>query len=199
MFLRIFGILLISGGLLTAGYNGYHWWKESHIVQTYDRKAYARSMGTGQPLKPLDQGIEYGEKPPIGEGVGDLIIPRLDAKLPLIEGIADPQLSQGVGHYPDTAFPGETGHSVLAGHRETTFKRIGEMKKGDLLIIKNGEGTFTYKVRKMWVTDKNDRTVIVPKDKPVLSLITCYPFDMIGRAPERYIVQADLVEIQEKK
>ncbi|QKG85650.1 class D sortase [Kroppenstedtia pulmonis] len=199
MFWRIFGALLITGGLFTAGYSGYHWWAEANLVKTYDGQAYAKAIKKKDALKPLDKGIEYKRKPKPGDSLGSLIVPKLNARIPLVEGHHSPQLAKGVGHYLDTAFPGETGHSVLAGHRETTFKQIGEIKKGDHLIVTNAEGTFTYSVRNMWITKAEDRTVIVPKEKPILTLITCYPFDMIGSAPERYIVEAELIKIEEGK
>ncbi len=53
--------------------------------------------------------------------------------------------------------------------------------------------SFTYEIKEIWITDENDRTVIVKKDKPTLTLTTCYPFDFIGSAPDRYIIQAELV------
>ncbi|MFC4075466.1 sortase [Salinithrix halophila] len=195
-------MVLILGGLLTVGYNGYHWWKEAHLVQEYDDKSYTvSSKDEKKPLKPLKEGIQYKKKPQLDESVGNLIIPRLKARVPLVEGIGRPQLAKGVGHYPgkDLVFPGETGNAVLAGHRETTFKNMGKIKKGDHLIVTNEEGTFTYAVHKMWVAKANDRTVIVPRKKPILTLITCYPFDQIGTAPERYIVEAQLVKIEEPK
>ena len=52
--------------------------------------------------------------------------------------------------------------------------------------------THTYQIRKTFIVDKDDRTVIVPHDQPDMSLITCYPFNMVGSAPQRYIIRADL-------
>jgi len=45
-----------------------------------------------------------------------------------------------------------------------------------------------------WITDPEDRSVIVDKDESMLTLTTCYPFDFIGNAPERYIIEAELEE-----
>jgi sortase A len=68
------------------------------------------------------------------------------------------------------------------------------LKKGDELLVKTRQGTFVYVITKTWVTKPDDRTVIVPYGKPVLTLTTCYPFTYIGPAPERYIIQSELKE-----
>ncbi|SDW88140.1 sortase A [Marininema mesophilum] len=198
MLLRIFSTLIILSGLSFAGYSGWHWWQETNLVKEYDDKYSASANEEEKLLKPLDKGIKYKKKIKIGQSIGDLIIPRIKARVPLVEGIGTNELAKGVGHYPGggMVFPGETGHSVLAGHRETTFKKMGKIKKGDYLIVNNDEGTFTYKVQKMWIVKANNHTVIVSKKKPTLTLITCYPFRMFGNSPQRYIVQSQLVKIE---
>jgi len=35
--------------------------------------------------------------------------------------------------------------------------------------------------------------VLDPTERPTVTLVTCYPFDFIGHAPKRFIVQAELV------
>jgi sortase A len=136
---------------------------------------------------------EYPETPEIGDLMGELIIPKLDAALPIIHGTDEDELEKGVGHFADSVLPGENDNSVLSGHRDTVFRELGEVGKGDLLIVKTYAGTFTYKVRQVRIVDEDDRTVIVPKPKAVLTVSTCYPFDYVGYAPDRYILVADLI------
>ncbi|PFW66007.1 class D sortase, partial [Bacillus pseudomycoides] len=50
----------------------------------------------------------------------------------------------------------------------------------------------TYEIQKTWITHADDRTVIIKKEEPILTLTTCYPFDYIGDAPDRYIIEAKL-------
>jgi len=154
-----------------------------------------------EPVKEPDiiDKVVYRSIPEKGERFADLVIPKLDLRLPVVEGTGEKELSKGIGHYTDSVFPGEADNAVLAGHRESRFKDIGKLKKGDRLIIETkDEGTFVFAVRKTWVTDKDDRSVIVSHDESVLTLITCYPFHYVGAAPERYIVQAELKEIRER-
>ena len=138
--------------------------------------------------------VVYEERPEDGEIIGDLIIPKLDASLPIYHGTDEDELEKGVGHYAGSVLPGEKDNSVLSGHRDTVFRRLGEVGKGDLLVVTTSKGTFTYKVRKVRIVGADDRTVIVPKPRATLTVTTCYPFRYIGDAPDRYILVADLIE-----
>jgi sortase A len=98
-----------------------------------------------------------------------------------------------VGHYVRSVIPGVSDNSVLAGHRDSVFRRLGEVKIGDLLTIKSDYGVFVYEVHRIRIVQANDRTVIVPTQNAILTLSTCYPFRFIGNAPKRYVVQSKLV------
>ncbi|MFS0782926.1 class D sortase [Bacillus sp. 1P06AnD] len=142
--------------------------------------------------------VVYIQKPAEGEVMGSLFIPKLDRSLPIIHGTDEDELAKGVGHFAGSAFPGEKDNSVLSGHRDTVFRRLGEVGVGDELITTTTAGTFTFKVKKTRIVDSDDRTVIVPKTKPTLTVTTCYPFSFIGDAPQRYILVAELIHKDEK-
>ena len=59
--------------------------------------------------------------PSNGEPFAILRIPRLgdNFQVPIVEGVSLADLAEGVGHYPDTALPGEVGNFSVAGHRAT--------------------------------------------------------------------------------
>lgn len=138
--------------------------------------------------------VLYPVRPEKGDNIGNLTIPSIDAVLPIFHGTDEDELLKGVGHFADSVLPGENDNSVLSGHMDTVFRRLGEVAKGDLLVVETSAGTFTYKVKMTRIVDPDDRTVIVPKPKATLTVSTCYPFDFIGpNAPERYILVADLV------
>jgi sortase A len=146
-------------------------------------------------LKPLP-GIVWADRPKKGERIGTLVIPTIGLRAPILEGTDEKELDQGVGHHTNSVLPGERDNSVLAGHRNTAFVKAGNIREGDEVRVETREGTFIYRVKKMWVTDGNDRTVIVSLKKPVLRMYTCYPFDAIGRAKKRYVIESELVEIK---
>lgn len=135
----------------------------------------------------------YPRYPTQGDTVGSLSIPVLNQALPIIQGTGDAELKKGVGHFIQSVLPGEVDNCVLSGHRDSVFSKLGTLKLGDVVITKTSAGTFTYKVKRIRIVGKDDRTVIVPTENAVLTLSTCYPFHYVGNAPKRYIVVADMV------
>jgi sortase A len=135
----------------------------------------------------------YPRYPATGDVIGSLSIPALKQRLPIIQGTRDADLERGVGHFVKSVLPGEDDNCVLSGHRDTVFTRLGKLKIGDRFITKTSAGTFTYKIRRIRIVGKNDRTVIVHTNHAVLTVSTCYPFYFIGSAPKRYVLIADLV------
>ena len=129
----------------------------------------------------------------IGDQIGELDIPKLPKTLPIFHGANEDELEKGVGHFAGSVLPGEKDNSVLSGHRDTVFRQLGKIGKGDLFIVTTSAGKFTYKVRRTRIVDADDRTVIVPKPRATLTVTTCYPFSYIGNAPQRYILIADLI------
>ncbi len=133
-----------------------------------------------------------------GEQMATLLIPKIEQKYSVYWGTDPSTLSQGVGMFVSdlTTVPGGYGHTVLSGHRDTVFTRLGELERTDLLYVEYENETYVYEITDIWITHEDDRTVIVEKDESTLTLTTCYPFDFIGYATDRYIVQAELVSAQ---
>lgn len=126
-----------------------------------------------------------------GDGIGKLLIPKIDGELSIVEGVHEDDLLKGVGHDQDTLFPTDDGQIVLSGHRDTVFTGMGELEIGDTMTISMPYGDFEYKIVEMYITDPDDLTVIVPHDEETLTVTTCYPFNYVGHAPNRYIVNAE--------
>ncbi|MBV7507774.1 class D sortase [Bacillus sp. sid0103] len=135
----------------------------------------------------------YSVRYKIGDRIGELDIPKLSKTLPIFHGANEDELEKGVGHFAGSVLPGEKDNSVLSGHRDTVFRQLGKIGKGDLFIVRTSAGKFIYKVRRTRIVDADDRTVIVPKPRATLTVTTCYPFSYIGDAPQRYILIADLI------
>ena len=62
---------------------------------------------------------------------------------------------------------------------------------GDFLRLETPYGDFDYRVRETLIVKPQDVWVIDPTPRSMLTLISCYPFDYIGHAPERFIVRAE--------
>lgn len=149
--------------------------------------------GIVQKNKETSANALYPARPESGENFGTLTIPALKLSFPIYEGTNEQTLEKGVGHYTESVLPGEKDNCVLSGHRDTVFSDLGDLKKGDELIVRTSSGTFTYRINKIRIVGKEDTTVIVPKPQATLTLTTCYPFTYIGSAPERYILSAYLI------
>ncbi len=182
--LAIISALVVAFGLGATGYAG---------LEIYQMNS---NLGV-QYLPKLDLSVpatlsKVIAQPKIGDVIGSLSIPRLQRVIPIIEGTGAKELQMGVGHYVGSVLPGISDNSVLAGHRDSVFRNLGNVKLGDLLTVNTDYGTYVYEVHKIRIVDANDKTVIVPTVSAVLMLSTCYPFGYIGNAPKRYIVQATL-------
>jgi sortase A len=188
-FLLGFGLYFTSSNAfkLLLGYGMFQWNKAVKVEAVEETSKQEKNVPVKQNNTPL-----YPVKPEKGELIGELYIPKLDQTLPIYHGTDEDELEKGVGHFAGSVLPGEKDNSVLSGHRDTVFRQLGKVGKGDLLVAKTSAGEFTYKVKKVRIVDKDDRTVIVPKPKATLTLTTCYPFDYIGSAPERYVLVAEL-------
>ena len=148
---------------------------------------------TCSPTEDIERVATYDQYPKLGEKVGTITLESLDLSWPIIEGTEDDQLSKGVGHYIGSVLPGIYDNSILSGHRSTVFGRLGELKKGDRILVETSAGTFVYVITKFKVVDRDDQTVIQPTDDPTLTLTTCYPFGNVANTTEAYIVTAKLV------
>jgi len=130
---------------------------------------------------------------PVGGWVARLESQALGLSATVLEGSDDDTLSRAAGHISETALPGEPGNIGIAGHRDTTFRPIRRIHMGDLLKLTTARRIFTYKVVKTSIVTPEDVEVLSPTEHPALTLVTCYPFEFIGHAPQRFIVRADLV------
>jgi sortase A len=134
-------------------------------------------------------------RPPIATGtvLARLEIPSLKISTTVLEGSDDDTLRKGSGHIEETPLPGEPGNVGIAGHRDTVFRPLKHVKAGDILNVTTADRVYHYAIRKSFIVEPTDVYVLDPTDHPTLTLVTCYPFEFIGHAPHRFIVQADLV------
>lgn len=130
-------------------------------------------------------------KPPLPSSlIGRLEIPRLDLSVMVREGADNGILRKAVGHIPGTALPGAIGNVALAGHRDTFFRPLREIKKGDTIDLQTERGTYQYVVESTQIVGPRDVGVLAASGGETLTLVTCYPFYYVGSAPKRFIVHA---------
>jgi LPXTG-site transpeptidase (sortase) family protein len=131
--------------------------------------------------------------PELSEGdlVGRIEIERLEIDAIVLAGVGNRTLRRAVGHIPGTALPGEGGNVGLAGHRDTFFRELQGIDRGDIIGVSTPQGTVRYQVDSVFVVEPRDVHVLdAPTDGEMITLVSCYPFYYVGPAPQRFIVQA---------
>src|SRR5262249_14920715 len=122
--------------------------------------------------------------------VGRIEIESADLSAIVIEGTQGKALRRGVGHVTGTAYPGEPGNVALAGHRDTFFRGLEKVAVGDSVTLSTPDGRFEYVVDSVLVVGPERVDLLEVGHEPRLTLVTCYPFDYVGPAPQRYVVLA---------
>jgi sortase A len=143
-----------------------------------------------------DAGADFrrpNPRPVPGSAIGRIEIPRLGVSTIVRAGSDARTLRLAVGHIPGTALPGDGGNVGLAGHRDTFFRRLRDIRPDDEIRLVTAGGVFTYRVARTDVVWPKDVWVLDDTGHPVLTLITCYPFSYVGTAPRRFIVRAELL------
>lgn len=127
-----------------------------------------------------------------------LEIPKINLKVVVAEGIEDNIIRYAVGHFEETAMPGEDGNFALAGHRNFDtgefFLKIDRLNQGDEMKVTTLDGSvYTYSVTNSFVVQPEDTYILEESEEPIITLVTC-TYD----GSERLIVQGSLTK-QEKK
>lgn len=177
------GCLLL--GLALIGYVGSQYWGMYHAQRQLEAQWEKQVATAGAPgLPQLSQ----------QEMLTRVSIPKINLDAIVVEGATRKQLSIGPAHVTDTAFPGETGNAVITGHRDTFFRHIYELQKGDSILVRSNGEVFKYEVTGKKIVKPEDVSVLKPTRDAQLTLITCYPTYYIGPAPDRLVVFSRLVD-----
>jgi len=126
------------------------------------------------------------------ETLAVLRIPTLHLEVPVLEGTDEFTLNRGVGRIAGTSRPGDGGNVGIAGHRDGFFRSLKDIRKADTIEVVTTSGTDVYLVDQIKITRPDDVSVLQPRTRDSLTLVTCYPFYFVGPAPKRYVVEATL-------
>ena len=134
--------------------------------------------------------------PEYGTQYATIQIPKIDVDLPVYFGDTLEILKKGVGHSSGSYFPGEGGSIVYMGHNSrNVFRRFSELQIGNEITVTANYGVYKYKIYDMQLIKETDLDKVpIQKNKEILMVYTCYPFNNVGYATQRYVVYAELVE-----
>jgi sortase A len=121
-----------------------------------------------------------------------LEIPRIGLSVAVLEGDSSKNLALGAAHLKDTAALGSPdGRAAIAGHRDSAFRDLGAVRVGDQIVIHSSQN-FAYRVTRTRIVDASDTSALASDGQGRLTLITCYPFNYLGNAPRRFLVEAEI-------
>jgi sortase A len=202
---RGIGKTLISVGVLILLFVVYQLWgtglthdrEQKNLRSEFARQLAGPAAGDPTTTTPATPGPAPTTTLPAALANGDaaavINIPKIGLDEVVVEGVGVEELKKGVGHYPDTKMPGETGNAALAGHRTTyghPFNRIDELSMGDEISITTKAGTFHYSVMEKKVVTPESVEVLNDTPDNRLTLTTCHPK---YSAEQRLIVVAQLM------
>jgi sortase A len=166
------------------------WWHQRKAAKVWPPPSPPPIPAPPRPAPPktLDHSLFHR-----GDTVARLTIPRLGGEWYVVEGTEDATLRLGPGHLSGTAFPGEKGNCVIAGHRDTQFRKLKDIHKGDEIVLSTSIGESRYKVTGWEIVKPTNTKSLEDTPNAVLNLITCYPFYYVGSAPNRFIVHAEML------
>ena len=169
-------------GLLALGYAGFVF-ADSHAYQALEMKKFKQAGRLSEPRVFVE-----------GDVIGEIQVPRLRLNAMVVQGDSPANLKRAVGHLTKSALPGEWGNVALAGHRDTFFRPLRDIRPGDEIRFKTRERSFEYRVESIEVVAPTDIRVLQSSTGHDLTLLTCFPIYYIGPAPKRLVVRAREVD-----
>lgn len=101
-------------------------------------------------------------------------------------------LEKSPGWVPDSSLPGNSGMSIIFGHRNRKhLKLIEPIKVGDTIFfrfVSDNHRLVSYEVTDVQIFEKTSDWTLPVTDEDVLVLVTCYPFEYTGNAPGKFQV-----------
>jgi sortase A len=168
----------LTFGILALGYAGFVS-ADSQAYQALEMKKFSQAGRLSEPHILVE-----------GDVIGEIQVPRLGLNAIVIQGDSPANLRRAVGHLSKSALPGEWGNVALAGHRDTFFRTLRDIRLGDEIRFKTRERSFEYRVDSIEVVAPTDIRVLESSAGHDLTLLTCFPFHYVGPAPKRLVVRA---------
>lgn len=159
-------------------------------------KAPARAEAAGDSARPAEPGVSDPKPRAVAlvpSALGRIEIPRIGVAAIVKDGADEETLARAVGRVPGSARPGQVGNMVLAGHRDTFFRPLRDIRVNDRIRMVVPPNTYEYKVESVMVVSPEDTNVLRSKGKEEITLVTCFPFRYIGPSPDRFVVSATRV------
>jgi sortase A len=212
-FLRWSRYLSLGVAILLLGYCGFVL-LDARLYETYQSwrfqqalKSLMPSNGGAENLHPSSLPAAEAESNPTrtespgiagrgGSALGRIEISAIGLEAMIMEGTDAKTLRRAVGHISGTPLPGQPGNVAIAGHRDTFFRALRNIHEDDEITLTTLAGSYRYRVNSIKVVEPDDTAVLDNSDAAILTLVTCYPFYLVGPAPRRFVVRAHRVSAE---
>jgi sortase A len=209
-FLRWSQYLTFGVGVLLLGYCGFVL-LDARLFENYQSRQFQQALksltlskGGAKNLHPSSLPAPEAQPTPTrtespgiaglgGSALGRIEISAIGLDAMIMEGTDGKTLRRAVGHISGTPLPGEQGNVAIAGHRDTFFRTLRNIRENDEITLTTLAGSFGYRVDSIKVVEADDMAVLDSSDAAILTLVTCYPFYFVGPAPKRFVVRAHRV------
>jgi len=195
--LLTYTLRVVEGLLLLVGLAAIGWYTTARMAASREQVLLSRELD--QVVKALDLDRATGNHAAPARAaaaarglIGRIEVPRLKLSVVAREGIDVQTLRVAAGHIPGTALPGEPGNAGFAAHRDTFFRPLKSIREGDVVVVTTPRGVYRYAVTGTEIVEPDNVSVLDRSTGSLLTLVTCYPFEYIGNAPQRFIVRAAL-------
>jgi len=177
-------LLAVTGSFLVA--KGVYIQAKAIVAQTLLEYSWEQTLKTHKPITPWP----WSDTWPVAR----LRVPAHRVDTIVLEGDSSTVLAFGPGRMVLSALPGGPGNFVVSGHRDTSFRFVKDLQKGEVIEVQEATGDIHQYVVKGFSIEESDDIVLDLYDKtPRLTLITCYPFHGLPGGHKRYLVFAEEV------
>jgi sortase A len=155
------------------------------LAQVLLESAWAETLNGSKEVKPWP----WADTWPVSR----LSVPALGVSRIVLAGASGQSLAFGPGRLFEPGAHGQPFNIVIAGHRDTHFRFLQDLKYGELIRLQTDTSrNLDFTVIRITVVDNRNLDLLNSGARSMLTLVTCYPFDAVQPGgPLRYIVQAE--------
>lgn len=180
----VFSAIMITGCWQFG--SGSYIYTKAYLAQYFLSNAWSKTLQGEIKVKPWSWADTYP--------VAKIIFNNTQEDYIVLAGASGRTLAFGPGHISRTPLPGNGGNSVMAGHRDTHFTILKDVKLGDEITVQTPSNKIHYRIINILILDQSQTEIMQDYGVELLTLITCYPFNAIhAGGPQRYVVVAESI------
>ena len=170
------GLLLVARGAMIPA--------KAWVAQILLDRAFERSVASHQPVRPWP----WADTVPVAR----ISVPRLGVSEVILSGGSGQAMAFGPTLLPIRQENAHTPISIMAGHRDTHFAFLKDLRVGDTVDVEEISGRHRqYRITRSQIVRWDRFAYQRDAARPLLALATCYPFNAVERGPLRFILWAE--------